>query len=111
MREEEIAAAIQTLHDGLVRLVAALVTEADQVQGRGCGKFKARVITHPLGELLRQLHVLPNVVLQTLDAIMADHEPQLQRAEPPPELNVPISIVDYGARFRGLIAQVFRQNT
>ena len=50
------------------------------------------------------------MVLQAFHAIVADHEPQLQRAEAAAELNVPVAIVDHRARFRGLVAQVFRQN-
>src|SRR5882724_4551152 len=50
-------------------------------------------------------------MLQALDAIVPDYEPQLQRAESSTELNVPVPIVDYCAGFGRLIAQVFRQNT
>jgi len=41
--------------------------EADEVEQRGRGEFEARIIAHPSGKLLRQPHVLANVMLQPFD--------------------------------------------
>ena len=54
--------------------------------------------------------MLANVMLQAFDAVVADHEPQLQRAEAASQLNVPVAVVDDCSRFGGLIPQVFRQD-
>ena len=108
--EEEIAAAVETVHDGLIGGVSAFVAEAHKIQRRRSGQFEVFVCRDPLGELLRQLHVAANVVLQAFDAVVADHEPQLQRAEAAAELDVPVAVVDDRSRFGGLIAQVFGQD-
>ena len=41
---------------------------------------------------------------------MPDHKPKLERAKTAPELDVPVAIINHRARFRGLVAQVLRQN-
>src|ERR1700682_2436532 len=41
---------------------------------------------------------------------MADYKPQLEGAESSSELDVPIAVVDHGARFARLIAEIFRQH-
>src|SRR5579862_3262942 len=51
-----------------------------------------------------------NVMLQSFDAVMADHEPQLQRAETASELDVPVAVVDDRSRFACLIAKIFGQD-
>ena len=53
VREEEIAAAVQPFHDGLIRLVSTFVAEADQVQRYRGGQFEAGIIANLLCELLR----------------------------------------------------------
>ena len=104
--EEEIAAAVEAIHDGLIGGISGFMTKTNQIQRDGRCEFEVFVIVmaHPIGELLRQFHMAANVVLQTLHAVMADHEPELERAEAATELDVPVSIVDYCSRFRGLIA-------
>ena len=84
--------------------------EAHQVQRHRRCQFEIFILAHPVRECLSQLHVAAYVMLQAFDAVMADHEPQLQRAETAAELNMPVAIVDDRARFRSLIAQVFRQD-
>src|SRR6266436_4742621 len=115
MREVEVAAAIQPLHQELigtilVRTISRAQTEADEVELRGCGEFETRIVAHPGGELLRQAHVFANVVLQAFDPVMPDHEPKLERTKTAPELDMPVAIVNDGAGFRCLIAQVLRQD-
>jgi len=39
-----------------------------------------------------------------------DQEPQFQGAEPPPELDVPVAVVDYGPGLGRLIPQILGQN-
>jgi hypothetical protein len=51
VRQKQIAASIQPVHDGLIRRISTFVSKANQVQWRRCRKFKSRVITHPLGDL------------------------------------------------------------
>jgi hypothetical protein len=110
VREKEIAAAIQPIHDGLIRRVSGFVAEADQVQRGGGSEFEVLVVAHPASELLRQFDVAADVVLQAFHAVVANNKPELKRAETAAELDVPIAIIDYRARFRGLVAQVFRQD-
>src|ERR1039458_8938541 len=54
--------------------------------------------------------MLANVVLQAFDSVVADHEPELQRAEAASELDVPVAVVDDCARLGSLIPQVLGQN-
>lgn len=63
VRKEEIAAAVEAVHDGLIRFVSALMSKADEVQRHWCGKFKVFALPHPLRELLRQVYMLAYVVL------------------------------------------------
>src|SRR6267154_340187 len=84
VRKKQIAAAVQPVHDHLIRLVPSFVAEANQVQRDWSSELEVLIVTDPLREFLCQLHVLPNVMLQSFDSIVADHEPQLQRAEAPP---------------------------
>src|ERR1039458_2911744 len=49
-------------------------------------------------------------MLEAFDAVMPDHKPEFQRAKTPAQLDVPIPIIDHGARFGRLIAQVLGKN-
>src|SRR5450432_1392627 len=51
--------------------------------------------------------MLADVILQALDSILPNHEPEFERAKSAPQGNLPVTIVDHRARIRGLIAQVF----
>src|SRR5437763_13562530 len=53
--------------------------------------------------------MLANVMLQSLHSVMPDHKPQLQRAKPATQLNVPVAIIYDVSRFRSLISQILRQ--
>src|ERR1700758_2875173 len=85
--------------------------EANQVERRGRGQFEWLIAAHPFREFLRQTYVLANVMLQSLDPVVANHKPELQRPEPASQLNVPVAVIDDGSRFRGLVAQILGQNT
>ena len=76
--EKQVSAAVQAVHDALIGGVSGFVPETNQVQWCGSSEFKAVVVPNPIREFLRQAHVLADVMLQTLDAIMPDHEPQFQ---------------------------------
>src|ERR1700675_5144459 len=93
-----------------VRTICCTQPKADKVQLNWRGEFEARIVAHPGGELLGQAHVLANVVLQAFDPVMPDHEPELERTKTAPELDVPVAIINDGAGFRRLVAQVLRQD-
>ena len=50
------------------------------------------------------------MMLQSLDAVVAQNEPELQGAEPPAEAYLPVPVVDYRAGLGRLVAEVFRKN-
>src|SRR5690349_21423809 len=89
VREEHVAGAVQAIEDALVDVVAAAMAEADKIERRIDDQIEVRVLSHPLGELLRDLHMVANVPLQAVDAIVADDEPELERAEAPAQRNLP----------------------
>ena len=92
--QEQVTTAIQAFHDALICRIATLVAKANQIQRHGRGQLKAIIVAYPFGELLRQFHMLANVMLQAFHAVVTDYEPQLQRAEAAAELDVPVTIVD-----------------
>jgi hypothetical protein len=75
MREVEVPAAIQTFQQLLIRSVSCPQPKANEIELMWGGKFEARIFTHPFGELLRQSNVLANMMLQSFNAIMPEHEP------------------------------------
>lgn len=75
VRQIQIAALIETIHDGLVDGVATAMAKADKIQGRGCGEFELFVFADPRCKLLREFDVTSNMILQTFDAVVANHEP------------------------------------
>src|SRR5258708_35770842 len=54
--------------------------------------------------------MLADVELQALNTVVTKHEPKLERAEPAAKRNLPITVINYGAGFSRLVAQIFRQN-
>ncbi len=72
VREIKIATAIQPVHQRLVRLVSAYMTEADQVQRHRRGQLETLVLPDPGRKILRQRHVPPDMMLQTFDAVVPD---------------------------------------
>jgi len=56
----------------------------------------------------RQGHVVPDVAPEPARPVPPDHEPELERAKPPAQLNPPVAIVLYLGSLTGL--QVFRKN-
>ena len=57
--------------------------------------FASHVVEHLFEPVatLGKLDVLPDMVLQTLNAVMADYKPQFQGAETTPQRNTPITVV------------------
>ena len=66
-----------------------------RLSGAGAASSKSGVLVDPAGELLRQGDVLDAPFLQPLHAVVADHEPQLQRAEPSAQRDLPVAVVDH----------------
>ena len=64
--------------------------EADESHGRRYGHFEALVFGDKLGEFRGQIHLLADVLLQSLDAVGSHDEPQLQRAETATQRNLPV---------------------
>src|SRR6266496_6752403 len=102
MGQIKIATSVQCVHEALVGLVARPQPETNQVQRRGNGQLKTRVAADPARELLGQPDVLADMELQPFDSVIAKHEPQLQRAKPAAERNVPIAIIDDGVLEAGV---------
>jgi len=86
------------------------VAEADEIQRRGRGQLEARCSFDPLAERLRERDVTADVVAQAFDAIVADHEPELERAKPPSERDLPVPVVDDRSGFGRAISQVFGEH-
>src|SRR5579864_4421266 len=110
VRQEQISTLIQPVHDRLIGRVPTLVPKTNQVQGHRRRQFKPGVLSYPICELLREPHMLANMMLQALDSTMPDYKPQLQRPKAAPQLNMPVAIVNDGSGFRRLIPQIFGQN-
>lgn len=107
VREIEISAAVERVHQFLIEFVAPVQPETDKVKGWRDHEFKALVLADPGGKLLRKPDMLANVELQTLNAVIPQHKPQFERTEAAAELDVPVSIVDHFTGFGSLVAQVF----
>ena len=69
--------------------------EADQCERHRRQQLEAIVDGHPAGDGLRPLAVLPQDRLQALHAVALDDPPELERAEPPAELDAPVAEVDH----------------
>ena len=64
--------------------------EADHGKRRGSEALEIGVLVHPGGEVLSQKDVAAQAVAQAFLAEVAQHEPELQRAEAPPKLHAVI---------------------
>src|SRR6185437_4856313 len=111
MGQIKIAAAVKSVHQLLIEFVAAVETEAHQVERRRDDELEALVLSHPGGELLRESHVLANVELQAFDPVIAQYKPEFERAKTAAQRHMPVAIVDHSARFSCFVAQIFGQNT
>src|SRR5258708_10247916 len=107
VRQINVTAAVELFHQRLIDRVSAAMTKADEVQRDRGSQFESWIRPNPSRKLVGQPYVLANMMLQALDAIVPNHEPQLERPEAAAELDVPVAIVKNCARFAGLILQVF----
>jgi hypothetical protein len=110
MRKIKISTAIEPVHQILIAFVSTFVAETDQIQGHRRGQLKTVVVPDPRDKLLRQSDVLPDVMLQSLDPVVPDHEPQLERAKAPAQGNLPVAVVNHGPGLCGLVTQIFGQH-
>ena len=100
--EEKRAAFVETIEQALVqrvdrRAVAGAgrpIAKAEQAQRRRRHDLEVVAARHLAGELPRQLDVLADASAQPLDAVAANHEPQLQRPEAAAERDSPVAVVD-----------------
>lgn len=88
MGQEQISTSVQPIHNRLIGRIAGLVPEANQVERSESGEFITLIPAHPTRKFLCQAHVLAYVMLQPFDSVVSNHKPQLQRAEPAPQLNM-----------------------
>src|SRR5512134_4040905 len=106
VREIQPTGRVHSLQEALVQRIAADVPETDEIERRGSGELEARGLLDPGFEFLRELDVPPDVTLEPFDAVVTDHEPELQSPEAAAKRDLPIAVVEDRAGFRGLVAQV-----
>src|SRR5260370_22139024 len=110
VREIERAAVIEPVHQLLIHRVASAMPEAHQVERRGRSQLEISMSADPRSKLLRQGHVLADVVLQAFHAVMADYKPQLKPAKPSPLRNVPVAGIKHLAGFAAFVPRLPGQN-
>jgi hypothetical protein len=76
VRKKKITAAVQLIHQLFIVSITRPQTKADEIKVRWRHDFEARVLPHPLSKLLCQAHVFADVILQSLDTVMPNYEPQ-----------------------------------
>src|SRR6266511_2337831 len=81
VRDEELAARVHALEDGLVLLVRALTPETDDREGSRRTQLPPRFACDPALEQLGQSDRLPDSGLQAFAAVAAEDGPELERAE------------------------------
>ena len=92
--------------------MAASPSKATHSRLSGCGATISKRSSRADhgGQLLGDLDVATDHRLERLDAVTPDREPQLERPEAAPERDLPVAVVDDGARLGGLGPQVLRQD-
>src|SRR5581483_656414 len=88
----QISTPVQGIHQLLSCVISRLKPEANQVQRRGRCDLEPFIPAHPIREVLREPHVLANMKLQSLNSVIPQHEPQLQRSKPSSQWNLPVAI-------------------
>src|SRR6266853_5357671 len=111
MREKHFAALVQPFQQGSIKIIPCPVGEAHQVQRRGREEFEILGRFNPTSELLRQFHMPPDMMTQSLDAVMANHKPELESAKPAAEGHLPVAIIKDSTGFGSFVPQVLRQHT
>jgi len=83
MGQEEVPACVETLHQRLVRLVSGTEAEADEIEFcRRASSKRASLLTQATN--CRQGVRARECDAVILNAVMPDHEPELQGAKAPP---------------------------
>ena len=108
--QEEPAFAVEALEQAPVELVPRPMGEAHQVQRRRRDELEIGRGGEPGGELAGEFDMAAEVILQALDAVVADDEPELEGAEPAAQRHLPVAIIDDRARLGRLISEVLRQH-
>ena len=85
VRDEDLAARVDPLEDRLVLLVRAFAAEADERELSRRAKLPAGLVAHPALEQLGEPDRLPDPRLEPFAPVAAQHGPELERAEAPPE--------------------------
>ena len=99
---------VDPLKEFLVERVVTSVTETNEIQLRRGRELESIVRDNPPSEFLREVHAFTDVLLEAGHTERSDHKPQLERAEPTSQRNLPITIVDYFTGLGRLVAQEFR---
>src|SRR5690348_6702456 len=81
VREEDIARGVDAFEYGAINVVRALVAEAHGGKWRGSHTLEARVGVDLARKLLGPADVAADDFGDALAAVVAQHKPQLQRAE------------------------------
>ena len=113
--QEHLAAVVEPLQqrhggDVGVHVVGPAGPQADQRERMGGRDVEPLVGLRPAGQFLGQGDVRADVGAQPLGAVPAQHEPQLERAEPAAQRDLPVAEVDDGAGVGGGVAQVLGED-
>src|SRR5712691_6553854 len=81
VREEELAAPVDAIHDRLVLLVRAFTPKADHRERPRRAELPTGLVPHPALEELSEADRFPDPLLQSLAAVAAEDGPQLERPE------------------------------
>src|SRR5579871_4774323 len=83
------------------------MAKAHQIEGWGQDELEVGRSLHPAGESLRELDVPLDVISQAVHAVVADHEPELERPESPSRRNLPVPIVEHRAGVARHVLEIF----
>jgi len=84
VRQVEVPATVQLLHQVLIHRRRRFDDESRRDSAGRVRPAQSAVSSESSGELVRQAHVLADVVLQACNAVVADYEPELERAKARP---------------------------
>eukprot|EP01137_Pigoraptor_chileana_P014382 Opistho-2@68940 len=104
----QLGTAVDRVEESAVKIVGTLYAETHEPESGRRWQLKAVVLADERLEDRGQAHVLANVALHSLDTVCPHHKPQLERAEPPSQGNLPVAVVSDESRLRGGVFQVLR---
>jgi hypothetical protein len=79
----------------LIRPLPRPEAEANGIEGYRGQELKVLAFLHPLLELLGQGQMFPELFLESFNAIIAKHKPQLEGTKASPQLDSPVSVVGH----------------